>query len=475
MRLVSLFIVALSFASLTTFVPAQAPSQTGDSSTTPLRVRWEVPTVIDVRSERLVQDIAWERTQRSKPAIPQFRSIIADGHLFMRTPRRVMAVDYETGKRIWEYPWYESQFDDSPRETRGDVDYRDQLERKLWNDAPYASLTAGDGYLFALDKVGPIPGRRDRRRPVLRLGARAGRRSVGVSNELVAMDINSQGKLMWIVGGESGDEPPLAGGYFLSSGCIHEGILYVVVELEEKLQLAALVPKTGEMKWSLTLAELEEDDLLENFRLRRIAAVTPVVVGGRLICPTALGKVVAIDIERREVAWETSSWPKPMDGEDERPRPRLVSQGNRWLDNAVLPAGDVVIVTPMDSQQLYCLDVDTGKVQWQMAREDRLFAAVEGDVCLLIGEQGVEARNTRSGTPLWEGLAFPAKILPSGRGVFDGGHYLLPTTDGKVLSINCRQGKSSVVAVTESPLGNLLLHDGELISTGYDHVRTFPR
>jgi outer membrane protein assembly factor BamB len=468
MRLLCFIIVALWFGGLTTTVYAQAP----------LRLRWSLPTINDVGEENTARAFADNRMEEKESVIPQFRSVVADGRLFMRTPRLVMAVEYETGKRTWEYPWFESQFEAIPRETKG-YDYANvQLEDRMWDDAPYASLTVGAGKLFVLDKLGSLPARRRTRRSIITVD-RTGRGSAPVwSNELAALDINSQGKLMWLVGGESGgNEPQLAGGFLFSTGCVYKGLLFVVVELEDKLQLAALDPKTGGIEWSLKLGEIEEDDLVKNNPLRRIAAITTVVVGSRLIFPTVLGEVVAVDVEGCKFDWKTSYEHQRTLRDEDGWRVPFPSQGKRWLDNAVLPAGDVVIVTPMDSQQLYCLDVETGEVQWQMDREDRLFAAVEGDICLLIGPKGILARSTRDGTAPWEGrwVVFSDGAMPSGRGVFEGGRYLLPTTKGELLSIDCRNGESSVVAVTESPLGNLLLHDGELISTGYDHVKTFSR
>jgi outer membrane protein assembly factor BamB len=333
-----------------------------------------------------------------------------------------------------------------------------------------------------LDKLEPVSTelRSDRRTLVLPGGAR-GEPFLTTSNELVALRISRQGTLQWIVGGDTGgDESQLAGYFFLSSGTAHDDRLYVVGQKENKLQLLALESETGKLEWSVVLLEFEAGDSALVNPLRRLSGVAPVIVGKRLLCPTAHGKIVAVDVEERKVAWtaayEATKQPPArfrLPGAGLGAGELALQQGAQWLDNAVHAAGDLAIVTPIDSPQMYCLDTATGEGKWQRERDDRLFVAVRDNVCLLFGPDNVAACNVRDGTPLWDDrrIAYSESgTMISGRGVFDGDRYLLPV--GKeLIALDWRKGTVAVIAKSESPLGNLSLHEGAILSQGVDWLQ----
>jgi outer membrane protein assembly factor BamB len=470
---------------LCAFFAPRVWGQQNDDAAGALVVRFRVSTVNDPDVEKAAARAARQFVEMKIPVVPRFQNLCAGEWLFMRTPRCVMAVEVRSGKRIWEYPWYESPFSSAGgRQAKRESAAREGiLTQRLWEDAVFAHITSDGESVFILDKLGGIVAGRLPNRVVVAGGLREPD-DFPTSNELVSLDIKSHGKLRWVIGGETGgEEPALAKIFFLSAGTVHEGKLYLVGEIENKLRLVAVDAKPGKLDWQLDLLEVKKGrgtgaDLLE--RLRRLAGVRPVVIGKWLLCPTALGRVVAVDLETHNTAWEYEYDRLTVDLRPEGVK--LFDAFQYWADNAVLAAGDAVLVTPADSSFLHCLDLATGEARWIVPRGDRRYVAVAEDVCLLVGPRDVSAVSVRNGRPLWDGrtIEIPDDALPSGRGAFDGERYLLPTTAAKLLTIDWRTGKlieAAPIADDGEPivLGNLLLHDDALISQGHDWLQKLSR
>ena len=131
----------------------------------------------------------------------------------VRTPRWVVGVNLRTGKRIWESPTWEND----------NYAMRQQVLNPFTGGAimiqPHKLATrttmASDGRsVFVVEDRG--------NQPFLFAGIAGGIRRGATStvitayNKLIARDLATEGKLLWEVGGESGEEEPqMAGVYFL--------------------------------------------------------------------------------------------------------------------------------------------------------------------------------------------------------------------------------------------------------------------
>ncbi len=247
--------------------------------------------------------------------------------------------------------------------------------------------------------------------------------------------------------------------------------LFVMAEIRSAIYLLALDPATGKVHWQQQLVGLEQGIALDPSR--RLSGATLSYSGGILVCPTGAGAVVAVDVVKREFAWVyryVRNMRSPIDAASiwqQQPQNQTVRANNRWLDGTAIIAGDRVILTPPESDELHCLDAQSGKLQWKHRRGDALIAACvhDGNV-LLVAIDDVQALRLADGTATWEKQPLPAEAMPAGLGYLSDGLYYLPLTSGEVMSIGVTDGKVIRYASgkQDTAFGNLICHQGSILS-----------
>src|SRR5690606_31291958 len=137
---------------------------------------------------------------------------------------------------------------------------------------------------------------------------------------------------------------------------------------------------------------------------RRMQSASPSYDSGMIVCPTGAGVVVGVDLAKRSLAWvyryPTNETPDMMyrGREDEG----VSSVSRRWQDSAATIVGGRVLLTPPDSEELHCLDLRTGRVNWKQPREQmNRLACAEGDRLLLVGNRKLKALRLDDGKPAW--------------------------------------------------------------------------
>ncbi|HTN74030.1 MAG TPA: PQQ-binding-like beta-propeller repeat protein, partial [Pirellulaceae bacterium] len=383
-------------------------------------------------------------------AIPTVSPLVINNQVLMRTPDLLMAVDLQTGKFVWRYPRHDDPHK-PPVNTginRGPsaAERREkELEQRVWRDSAYGQLACDNESVYLLEDLGfststNVPS-------VLMLPGGARQRNPGQPsnvNTLVALSHTKQGKLRWIVGGETGEsEPKLAGAFFLGVPLVHEGRLYAMVEINGELRLTVLNTATGNLLWSQQIAHVDTMTITVDYQ-RRLAGATPSLADGVLVCPTSASSVVAIDIIERKLLWGYRYTPSPNRpsvnwyGQIQQPK----DVGTHWLDAGPIIAQGRVLLTPTESDELICLDLLTGKPAWKpRSRDDDLsnmlyVAGIEQDQILLVGRSRITALKLADGTPAWNAPIQLAGEYPSGRGYFSAGYYYLPTTQSQLLKID---------------------------------------
>jgi outer membrane protein assembly factor BamB len=443
-----------------------------------LRVRWEARVVNEPSVEAYLLGRSQELAERGIVTVPAARPIALDDLVVMRTPQNVVAIDWETGKRVWETR-DDEEFESNEATTgpAGGIDDErfaiqgGPLEQRMWDDALVMSL-ASDGervYVLRGDTVltqdefiaMQMAPNFNRRMPDMS----------AVTNRLAAYDVRTEGKLVWELDGARASGP-LAGAFILGPPLAIDGTLYLMAEVRSAAYLIALDPATGHVRWQQQLVGLEQGILLDPAR-RRVGA-TPSYAGGILICPTAAGAVVAIDVVKREFAWVyryRREMPSPGDFRAFQPQIRNQAQrsNDHWLDSSAIIAENRVFITPPESADLHCIDLATGKPQWTEQQGDALFVGcVDEGRILLVGPESVRALRVSDGTPAWEknSAPLPFGALPAGHGYQSEGTYFLPLTSGEIAAIDMASGQVSQLEAGPQGqmLGNLICFHGSVLS-----------
>ena len=299
-------------------------------------------------------------------------------------------------------------------------------------------------------------------------------------NRLAARELKTEGKLKWEVGGPGGeDEPKLAEAFFLGPPLPLQGRLYVLAEMKgQEIRLVALSAKTGKLDWSQQLCRVEQN--IAQDPERRAGGASPSFADGVLVCPTSAGAVVAVDLTSRSLLWgyqyprgqqlginRVNAMRMPVfAGADRR-------TGDRWVDGMVTIADGRVLLTPVESDQILCLNLIDGEVKWKFDRESNLYVAcVDAGHVILVGRNLVTAYSltemdakTSKPKQVWS-FELPAGAMPSGRGFYSGHRYFLPLSSAEVAEVDLTGG--AIVSRARSRLGavpgNLICHRGEIVS-----------
>jgi outer membrane protein assembly factor BamB len=415
---------------------------------------WEVQLA---EREDLDQLRSWRKSslQRGAPPLSAVHALVVGNTVLTRSPYQLVALDFASGRRIWEFPWETAEEDEQDEYL---ISYPKIFTREIelvCRSAPYGQLSSDGRLVFLLDRLAPILSG-----PVDFIHHRRKRKPDPIPsiNRLVALDTQKEGRLAWSVGGEGGeDEPKLAGAFFLGPPLPDGPRLYVLAEIKGEILLCQLHAATGRLAWSQMIAHPGQRITLD--QRRRLAGATPSFAEGVLVCPTSADAAVGVDPTQRALRWAY-------------PYPRADQWQTTWADAAATIADGRVLLTPADSDLLYCLDLQSGREVWSCRRNGLLLVAcVHQGKVVLVGPHEVAALRLADRKPAWKSpLALPADAMPSGRGLYTGRFYYLPTTAKALLQIDLDTGRIAGKIETKEALGNLVGVRGRLISQTGEHV-----
>ena len=484
-----------------------APTEGG----TPLwQERWAVPTPNDLKHQTAIKAQHEQYVKQQIPALPSLHPLVVrystapEGEdegafrdvVITRSASRLLAVDFETGQRIWFYPWekepaaFESTSFSTPR-NNAETPQVLKLKQRTWMDAPYGQLSTDGKRVFFIhelglaDQVGPsnivVAGGIIRRNPD----------TPESHNSLVALELAREGYTSWTIGGEDGgDEPKLAGAFFLGPPLPLMDHLYAVAEVRGDIRLVVLDGETGKLQWQQQLCAGDNQPILDNV-VRRLGGATPSYSEGVLVCPTSGGAVVAVDVAKRSLLWGYQYLNTPREQQGNAAffrvtrRATVKQPGEAWADSSVTILGDRVFITPVEHDEIICLDLLNGtrtdkgdgkdKPLWRRPREDGLYVAcTHDDNVVIVGQKTVTAVNADTGKEAWVALVPDSpKTMPSGRGFASGDRYFLPLTSGEIVTIDLKGGKLLEVTSTRGTLGNLICYEDTVISQGTTELASF--
>lgn len=466
-----------------------------------LERQWQNPTIPDRPAEQPNETKRWvlDALGRSEGRLPSFFPIATGGRVIYRDYAGVAAVDARTGELIWR--------SNSPVSLDGligqelNTDRRRQVESWhklyltgnnlsiLFENSTVGTLSTDNSRVFFVDDL-LLPPHPNLWQPFNWSG---GRPSFGALEEaanqsrLMALDLATEGKALWIKGDKTYDSSDLVGSYFLGPPLPLGGKLYVLTEKNTQLRLVCLDPQKGDVLWTQTLATARDKLLMDVGR--RIQAVHLAYGEGVLVCPTNAGAILGVDLLSQSLVWAHSyregtpaataprppaqPFPLPPGAPGfARPVPHQYLTTPDWKTSApVIQDGKVVFTAP-DAASLHCLNLRDGTLLWKEERKDDLYLAgvFQGKV-LLVGKSACRALNLADGKQLWKIETGP----PSGQGVASGDFYYLPLRKGEVCQINLEMGRieaRSPALKDESP-GNLIFYGDRVISQNETHLAAF--
>jgi outer membrane protein assembly factor BamB/tetratricopeptide (TPR) repeat protein len=322
-------------------------------------------------------------------------------------------------------------------------------------------------------------------------------------NKLLIIEAAS-GSLKQELGGP-GVKGELADTYFLGAPLAVGDRLYVLTEKQEELRLMTLSATTGKILGFQALAHTK-DTRLSNDPLRRTEAAHLSYGEGILVIPTNAGAVFGFDVLANSLVWaypyhENAGAKKPAPGGPGMPGGgRWVPPGpggmmvnpladTHWQVTAPVVQDGKVVFTAPDARSVHCVNLRDGTPAWSQPRrsDDLYLAGVFNGKVVIVGKKTTRAINLAKGDTVWE-----LEVgLPSGQGAASAlkpGEpgdliYYLPlkkaalSGEPEVCAINVDKGV--VHAHTKSRKkdvpGNLLFHEGEMISQTMTEVVAYPQ
>lgn len=454
------------------------------ADTSVLKIDWKQPTAREPATQDWLQAALRQQENRTRPILPALYPLVSRDRVVYRSHRGVEAVDLRTGRSLWEAP-SEGALDQAihdlatfPHVASWVNGYVRSNPHVLFENSVLGALTTDGARVFAVEDlaVPPFPGSTatpaGRRGAIPQLTVAPELSDAAQHSRLMALDLET-GKLLWEQGAR-GDV--LHDGYFLGPPLPLDGQLFGLFEKDQELRLVCLDPVRGRLTWMQTLAVAPNRLLLDP--CRRLEAASFAYADGVLVCPTHAGVVVGVDLLSRRLLWahvyeretpplaERPGWGRRGRSWSSAP-PQLWSE--RKGSPPIIRDGRVVVTAP-DSTSIHCLSLRDGSLLWKAERaEGELYlAGVSDGRVVLVGRENVRALRLEDGRQLWQ----VETGMPSGRGVFRRGGYLLPLASaaaekGPIVCLLDLE-KGTVVArfpwpAAEGP-GNLLLQEGAVLS-----------
>jgi len=465
--------------------------------------RWTAALVERFNALQQIDLLKTELQELGRTLIPTLQPLAVQGKLVIRTLRSLQVRNAATGTLLWE-----RRMERSPEELLTTSDWENELGMSefrfssdslveqhplaslLYRDQVYGSMSSDGARLFAVESSGEAVLSAPLHLWQLQMRGSA-IRTPWETNELTAYDLET-GLVRWRVGGiaiEKEFSRPLAGTRFFSAPTPDGPELYVLGERQGEILLFCLSTQSGEPLWEQPLATpgrpIREDLIRSHW------VCQPVLADGLILCPTTCGWLVAVDQVNHRLRWSARYAPRLA--QQDRFRSGYSAQplqelNRRWEAVVTLVSRGKVVVTPpelpdelgMSQPMLFCLDVQTGKTLWEQPKAERsggmglYLAGIWNECAVIVGTHNLVGRSLEnSGEILWS-VALPDR--PTGRGIIVGDHLLLPVRGTRLLKIDLKSStiEKTLLPAVEGELGNLELHQGQIISTNYQSIVALP-
>jgi outer membrane protein assembly factor BamB len=467
-----------------TFGGAQDRSAKGDGGSPFLEKRYEIPLWKDANTKAWLDQAVTRPGQVNRPVISGFHPVAAGNLIIFRSYWGVHAIDVKSGDVEFDAPSLVgldhiareiTKLDPNGQLRSWQQQYMQRMPQMFFNNTMLGTLTTDNHHAYVIEDLAlppyyPFGGRPIGIRPNMNFGQALA--PWFEHNKLVAYNLQT-GKVAWEIGTMEPDQP-YSDTFFLGAPLLLGDKLYTLGEVNGEIRLLCIDPRKGSLVYHQTLCFL--DRKIGDDPVRRTQACHLAYGDGMLICPTNAGVVLGVDLLTRSLVWARpyqSSNESPTTGKGIR-QPDL-GQGPSWLSSSPVIRDGKVIFTAPDGNWLYCLDTQNGRQLWKLEKNtgDLYMGGVFNDKIIIVGKESIRALHLKDGTTAWS----RETGMPSGRGVANQTTYFLPLKAGEVWAIELDNG--FVFGKSQSPKGeipgNLIFHDGEVISQGVFHVTTYPQ
>jgi len=397
------------------------------------------------------------KIQNAPPDLPPVaQPLIVGDNVISRTPEKIVVFDKATGRQVWQYPGEDNK-DPPPALV---------IEQRLYRDAAYGQISSDGQRLFFIEELSPAIGLQSNVNIALMINGRIAGEGFGPIrpyNRLTAVSIERQGSLCWSVGMASGeDEPELAGASFLGAPTSHHNELLVLAEFTGDIKLCALEVDSGRLVWSLPIAAPTQPILRDS--QRRLAGASVSISEGIVVCTTSAGAVCGIDPYAQQVLW---AFEYDIDSKTPQNRFQPFAVAGGWADSVAHISDSHVVLSPVGSRQLICLDLQTGDLIWKAACSSGIYiAGIHRNKAVAVASNGLHAWDLQTGRVVFDDIELPLsdETAPAGRGFFSGDHYYLPTKSKQILKVDVERMTIAGRIPTGSQLGNIVATPNQLIS-----------
>lgn len=443
---------------------------------------WKVSTVDQKQSkekiyksrEILADSSPARRASANNPIpslVPSNIPLVVDGTVLAGDGKRILGIDFQTGKRIWSVPASltgnqgTANLSALPEQLfqRGGVRAKSQpASNSPWTDYLKGHVSSDGRRVYRLKEASVDAAQIN---GLLPLQSRSYSRNSTV-HWLQALDVFGQGTVVWQAGiGQKIGDPKLGEISFLGSPLPVEDKLYAIGKRQQEIVLVAIDADSGTLLWMQTLATNESTS---NVRFRPINtkvghSLTPSYADGILVCPTGKDALVGIDILSQSVLWgnqatagksQTSSIRRSVTTHS----PQLVIDGSIVVGLEIGTSPRLMVLDLLTGQSL----LDSGKKS--VAASKVLYVAgIHQGSMILVEKDSIRCVAIKTGKSIWN-KSIKAIGQPTGRGYLTKNAFYLPTDENLIVEFDLESGKIRDSVLSDEAFGNLIVHQGTLIS-----------
>lgn len=411
--------------------------------------------------------------QKGRVLLPKFElRMVGDLVLTKTTDASVLAIDFETGLIKW--PLY---FHNAPVQltnlsyaaSSGSASLSPEIQNRVWGSSAFGKFSCDEQRLYLVSEYAEQLLDSE---AMFRVNERAGQ-----TNFLEGASIQSEGAIVWRVGGSDGaDEPLLAEAYFLGPPLPYQGELFCLADFKGETRLVVLDAATGRLRWKQQLVHSSNPPLHLDPE-RRAQALSPTIADGVILCPTGLGAVAAVDLLSRSLKWG-ATYPSRRRGSRRASvfgeEPQYTPLERRWQEPAMIAQDGLVLISPPEADDFQCRDILTGQLLLGPQRRNsyRYLAGLQGGTVIVVGERQIAAIDLSHGKPAWQ-TEYPGGLTLAGKGLWQSDSLLLPLSDRQLIRIDTRDGSIVERTQVSQPLGNLFAYRNQLLSVSSSAVCAF--